>query len=163
MTFNELSDDDLAHFQQQLEQRVQEQALPFGEIRVTRLPDSELLEATAVVVSDPFLDSSGNAAHRRIHMSVTMFTVSPETDREVLWGRLWYSVEKGHSNFFPVPDEYGDSVTIQFNWEFDRETLEPRAAEVRDRDSVHFASVLPNPHFAALIECCSEVAEDWAT
>src|SRR5207244_1212388 len=101
MTFDELSHDDLAQLQQQLEQRVQGQALPFSTIRVTRSPDSELLEVTAVVVSDPFLDSSGNAAHRHIHVSVTMFTVSPETDREVLWGRMWYSVEKGHSNFFP--------------------------------------------------------------
>jgi hypothetical protein len=163
MTFDELSNDDLALFQRQLEQLVQERSLPFGEIRVTQSPDSTLIEVTGVVVSDPFLDSFGNAAHRRIKVSVTMFADSPESDREVLWGRMWYSVEKGHSNFFPVPDEYGETVTIRFNWEFDRETLEPSAAEVRDRESVHYVSVLPNENFVAFIKCCSEVAEEWAS
>jgi hypothetical protein len=163
MTFDKLSDDDLAHFRRQLQRRVQDQALPFGEIQVTRLPDSELLEVTAVVVCDPFLDSSGNAAHRHIRVGVTVFAVSPETDREVLLGKMSYSVEKEHSNFFPVPEDYGDHVTIHFNWEFDRETLESRSAEIRDRESVHYASVLPNPDFAAFIECCSKVAEEWAS
>jgi hypothetical protein len=162
MTFDEFDDDDLATIRQQLEQLVQERGVPFAEIQVTQSLESSLLEATAIGTSDPFLDSTGNAAHRQIRISVTMFTESPETDRDVLWGRMSYSVETAHSDFFPVSDEYGDHITIQFNWEFDRETLEHRSAEVRDRGSLHCVSVLPNPQFVAFVECCSEVAEEWA-
>ena len=163
MTFNELGETDLKMIQQGLEEQVRERNLSIGDISVTQSPETRLLEVTAVVRSDLFLHSSGNAPHRQIRVSVTMFTENPETERDVLWGRIWYSVEREHSNFFPVPDEYGDDVTIQFNWEFDRETLAHGAAEARERGSVHYVSVLPNAQFTGFVRCCSEVVEQWAS
>jgi hypothetical protein len=162
MTFDELNDADLRMIQRALEQQVREQNLLLDHISVTQSAETRLLEATAIVLSDPYLESSGNAAHRRIRVSVTMFTESPETERDVLWGRIWYSVDRDHSNFFPVPKEYGEAVTVQFNWEFDRKTRAHGPAEVRDRDSLHYVSVRPNEQLTGFVNCCADVVEQWA-
>ena len=161
MTFDELNDVDLLRIQRELEQKVHERGLAFGKIAVKQSAETGSIEATALVLSDPFLESAPYAVHHRILVEVTMFIESQETDRQVLWGRIWYSVEREHSYFFPVPKEYGDHVTIHFNWEFDRETLQHGVGEVRDRDSVHFVSVLPNEQLKGFVECCSDVAERW--
>ena len=90
------------------------------------------------------------------------FVISPDDDSEVVWGQLTYSVPKDRSHFFPVPEEYGDHVTIEYGWEYDRKTLEIHGpAQVRDVDRMHYISVLPNPNFASFIEACARISEGW--
>ena len=93
---------------------------------------------------------------------VKTFVISPDDDSEVVWGQLTYSVPKDRSHFFPVPEEYGDHVTIEYGWEYDRKTLEIHGpAQVRDVDRMHYISVLPNPNFASFIEACARISEGW--
>jgi hypothetical protein len=162
MTFGNLGATQLRAFQGELETEVRRLELPLAEIRVQCLDDQSVIEAIASVVSDRWLNSAGNAAHRTIRVAARMFLESELDDREIIWGKIVYSVPRDHSNFFPVPEEYGTEVTLEFNWEFDRETLQVGAAELRDCLRLHLVSVLPNDTMTGFIECCSVVGERWA-
>jgi hypothetical protein len=162
MTFNEFSDSEIEMIRNQLAEEIARRGMQIDEILVSQCVRTGLLDISAVALTDPYLETSGNWAHRRIRFEVTVFTDSEETECEVLCGRVEYSVDREHSNFFPVLEEYGERVTIVFGWEFDRNTLEHRAASVTDRDMLHYVSVLPNQDFIDFIRCCSEVVEQWA-
>lgn len=159
MNFDDMSDEALATLRNRLVSEVVDRNLQLTDIDVAFLPEQKVLEVTAKVACDPLLDSAGNASHRRINIAVRMFTESEDTGRETIWGRISYSVEKDYSNFFPVPEEYGEEVKVEFNWEFDRETLEHGAAELRDCDRVHYVSALPNQQLVTFVTCCSETVE----
>lgn len=162
MTFDEFDDSAIEMIRNELEEQTHLRSLQLDRILVSQCLRTGLLDITAIALSDPFLESSGNWKQRCIRFLVRVFTDSEETESEVLWGRVEYSVDREHANFFPVPEEYGKHVTIVFGWEFDRKTLEYRAASVKDRDILHYVSVLPNDDLVAFIECCSQVAERWA-
>lgn len=159
MPFEAVDDKDLATIRDQLEAAVRDRGLPLSEIAVKLDAEAGLLEVAAKLLSDPLLNDSGNAAHRTTTLAVRLFCDSEDTGREALWGRIRYSVSRDHANFFPVPAEYGDDVAIEFGWQFDRETLKSGAAEVRDRGSLHYVSVLPNDQLVGFVECCSEIGE----
>lgn len=162
MTFHDLSDTERRAFQAELETEVRELELPLTDIRVQCLYDQSVIEATAIIVSDRWLNSAGNAAHRTIRVAARMFLESELDDREIIGGQIVYSVPRDHGNFSPVPEEYGPEVTLEFNWEFDRETLQVGAAELRDCRRLHYISVLPNDIVTGFINCCSAVCERWA-
>lgn len=161
MCLDNISDAALARLRDRLVRAVIERDLQITDIHVGIVPKESLLEVTGEVVSDPLLNSAGNALHRRISIAVRMFSESENTGKEVIWGRIRYSVERDFSNFFPVPEEYGEEVKIEFNWEFDRETLEHGAAELRDCNRLHYVSVRPNNQLTEFVQCCSAVVEQW--
>jgi hypothetical protein len=112
----------------------------------------------AIVTVDPAL-SGGNVAHREITILVRLFTLGEDEDQPVISASIQYAVAKEFSNFFPVPAEYGQQVRVGFSWEFDRYTLKFGAAELRDRESVHFVSVSPNDYLIEFVRCCSSCVE----
>jgi hypothetical protein len=164
VTFNDFDDDDLATIQSELTELAGERGVPFGEIQVVQDFESGQLEMKAVVQSDPLLDDGANAEHRRTIVRVTVFTdslKSDDSDGDSIWVEQVYAIPSKHANFFPVPEEYGDTVRIGFHWELDRETLTPRCCGINDLLRLHYVSVMPNEDLLAFIECCSEVAEGW--
>lgn len=117
------------------------------------------LEFCASLFRDDALDSI--PPRQQATVVIRGYLVSEETDRPVIWGSIRYSVSCDHSRFFPVPAEYGNEISIQFGWEFDAETLQPSYADVRERDSIHYVSVLPSAEVCSLVRCFSSVLNRW--
>ncbi len=163
--FHALDDNDLTTIQSELTKLAGERGVPFGEIQVVQSSETSLLEMKAVVQSDPLLDDGRNAEHRRTTVSVTVFTdglTNDDAEGDSIWVEQTFDLASEHANFFPVPDEYGDTVKIGFHWELDRETLVVRCCGINDQLKLHYVSVMPNEDLLAFIECCSEVGERWA-
>lgn len=122
MTFEDFDDSEIEMIRNEIEEQTHLRSLQLDRIQVSQCLRTGLLDITANAISDPFLESFGTWDHRCIRFQVRVFTDSEDTESEVLWGRVEYTVDREHANFFPVPEEYGKHVTIVFGWEFDRKS-----------------------------------------
>jgi hypothetical protein len=160
MSFDHLTSNDVASIQRELVTAVSDRCLPLTSVKVCLDDANEEVQVHATVTVDPAL-SGGNATHSEITILVRLFTLGEDDDQPVILASIRYAVAKEFSNFFPVPAEYGQQVSVWFSWEFDRYTLTFGAAELRDRESVHFVSVSPNDYLIEFVKCCSESLEPY--
>ena len=115
--------------------------------------DPEVIEVRAGL---PNLESDLRTERIEVHFPC----YSEEWDCAVLWARLIVSVPSEDSYYFPVPERYGEQVELEFNWEFDPETLECGPACIRDKDCVHYAPVLPDERLQWFVECVRDAAAE---
>jgi len=113
----------------------------------------ECVEIRMTLPADPMLPAvPGRTCDRRRNLLVRAVVESEDSGRPVVWCEVEYSVGRGSSFFSPVPAEYGDRVSIRFGWEFDLPSLTPGYADVRDRQSVHYVSVLPSEDVRLVVQ-----------
>lgn len=158
MSFDHLTSIDLETIQRELVTAVSDGCLPLASIEVCLDDANDEVQVQATVTVDPAL-TGGNADHREITILVRLFTLGEDDEQPVILASIRYAVAKEFSNFFPVPAEYGQQVSVCFSWEFDRYTLKFGAAELRDREAIHFVSVSPNDYLIEFVKCCSESLE----
>lgn len=140
-----LSEDDLSELKSSISDELWSAKIKFRDLVVAEF-ESEGIEATVVLLSDNLRpELASHFPNRKSRLLVRGPMESSDNEgQQVYWGQATFSVAKEHSHFLPVPDEYGDDVSISFGWEFDAESLEPSYADVRERNSIHFVSVLPS-------------------
>jgi len=155
MSFEHLTPTDLETMQRELVTTVSDRCLPLTSIQVCLDDACHDVEVQATVTVDPALPG-GNADHREITILVRLYSPGEDDGRPVILASICYSVAKDFSNFYPVPAEYGEHVSVCFSWEFDWYTLKFGAAELRDRESVHFVSVSPSDYLIEFVKCCSK-------
>ncbi len=158
MSFDHLISTDLNTIQRELVTACNDRCLPLTTIQLCLDDSNDEVRVQATVTVDPAL-SGGNAAHREIPILVRLLTLGEDEDQPVILASIRYTVAKEFSNFYPVPVEYGEQVSVWFSWEFDRYTLKFGAAELRDRESVHFVSVSPNDYLIEFVKCCAMCVE----
>jgi len=158
MSFEHLTSTDLATIQRELVTAVSDGCLPLTSIQVWLDDANDEVQVQATVTVDPAL-SGGNADHREVTVLVSFYSLEENEDQPVILASIRYAVAKDFSNFFPVPTEYGEQVSVCFSWEFDRHTLTFGAAELRDREAIHFVSVSPNDYLIEFVKCCSKCVE----
>ncbi len=170
-----MTDPKLSHFRERLQRRITKRNLPFADLAVdedeiggdwrviirARCTDDPLFRPPpSVGVNADGSIPTGPWNHRQVLVTV-VFSESEETGRRVLLTTVNYRVDRDHANYYPLPEGCGDTVAVTFNWEFDRETLAPGRAEMRDGMRLHYCSVLPPKHAVSFVEACAAEAEDW--
>ena len=158
MSFEHPTSTDLEAIQSELVTAVSDRCLPLTSIEVCLDDANDEVQVQATVTVDPAL-SGGNADHRETTILVRLYTLGEDEGQPVILASMVYAVAKDFSNFFPVPIEYGEQVSVCFSWEFDRHTLTFGAAELRDREATHYVSVSPNDYLIEFVKCCSESIE----
>lgn len=160
MSFDHLTSTDVETIQRELVTAVSDRCLPLTSIQVCLDDANDQVQVQATVTVDPAL-SSGNADHREITILVRLYSLGEDEGQPVILASMRYAVAKDFSNFFPVPAEYGEQVIVCFSWEFDRHTLTFGAAELRDREALHFVSVSPNDYLIEFVKCCAASVEGY--
>ena len=128
----DFDEEDLDQMRAEMSEELSASGVECGSVALT---DSEQghLEFRASLLRDAALNTVPQ--QQQANVLLRGYLVSEESERPVIWGSIRYSVNRDRSRFFPVPAEYGDSISIEFGWEFDAETLQPvsdasRAARV---------------------------------
>lgn len=154
---DELSEDELSEIKSSISDELWSATIKFRDLVVAEY-GNDGIEATVVLLSDnlrPELASHFPNRKSRLLVRGPMES-SDKAGQQVYWGQAMFSVAKEHSFFIPVPEEYGDMVSISFGWEFDAESLEPSYADVRERNSIHFVSVLPSFEMQKFVRCVAD-------
>lgn len=160
MSFDHLTLTGLDTIQRELVTAASDRCLPLTSIEVCLDDANDEVQVQATVTVDPAL-SGGNADHREITILVRLYSLGEDEGQPVILASMRYAVAKDFSNFFPVPAEYGEQVSVYFSWEFDRHTLTFGAAELRDREAIHFVSVSPNDYLIEFVKCCAASVEGY--
>lgn len=150
--------DDLDQMQAEMSEELSNSGIECGSITLTE-SHSGCVEFRANLLRDGSLDSIPQ--HQQATVVLRGYLTSEEADRAVIWGSIRYSVSRDRSRFFPVPVEYGDEISIEFGWEFDAQTLQPSYADVRERASIHYVSVLPSAEVCSLVRYFSNILNRW--
>jgi hypothetical protein len=149
----QIDDDSLDGFKEDFESALQSEGIRCGPVSVTLVDASghDLITVSAHLLEDAMMPIQRE--WQRTVLSATAYQWSKVSDRPVIWAESTYLVDREQSFFTPVPDEYGEQVSIRFGWDIDIETLTPTYADVRDRESVHYCSVLPSVQLTGFVKC----------
>lgn len=154
---DDFSEDELSKLKSSISDELWSATIKFRDLEVADC-ENEGIEATVVLLSDnlqPELASHFPNRKSRLLVRGPMES-SDKLGQQVYWGQATFSVAKDHSHFIPVPEEYGNNISISFGWEFDAESLEPSYADVRERNSIHFVSVLPSFEMQKFVRCVAD-------
>jgi hypothetical protein len=157
----ELDEDDIPRFRDELVDHLTKAGIRCRPLSVTTgfMGDEQVIEVTAELLEDAML--SVRREWQKTVLFARAYCLGEVSEKRVIWGEAKFSVDREHSFFYPVPDEYGERVSIRFGWEFDIDTLTPTYADVRDRNSVHYCSILPSKQFQDFVGCFSRVLNAW--
>ena len=158
----DLTDEDLEEMKRELQEDLQMRGIHVTDLSVSAPAEFNHIEATGTLVQDRRLPKiPGQTCDRRISFTISGLVESPDTGQQVYWGELNYSVPSGQSFFSPVSPEYGSEIAIRFGWEFDPKTFQPSYADVRERKSIHYVSVLPSEELSVAVQCFASVLNSW--
>lgn len=160
MSPSELSPEDLERFRTDLDSALRGKGLSFDKLNVEALEDEDLLQVSLRLCADSVVGNL-DPALCTVDFFARLYCYGINIEGPVIFGGFTHSMSKECSYFFPIPEEYGDRVSLRVNWEFHPETLYCGYGSVRDRDSLHHVHVQPSDDLMAFIESFASVAREW--
>lgn len=158
----DFSPEELDEFKADLEENLQACGLSYKNLCVEVDDAQDLLQVSLLLLSDSVigpLDPEQCKVEFFARLPCLGININP--DGGVIFGEFVHSMSKGSSYFFPIPDEYGDWVTLRVNWEFHPETLYCGYGSVRDRESLHHVNIQPSDDLKAFISGVASAARKW--
>lgn len=156
----DFSTDELEEFKCDLETALKAARLSFENLRVEVLESQDLLDVTLQLSSDPVIGAL-DTKQCRVEFFAKLYCLGINIEGPVIFGGFVHSMSKDSSYFFPIPDEYGDWVSLRVDWEFHPQTLCCGYGSVRDRESLHHVNVQPSNDLKAFIKVLSLTARKW--
>ena len=161
MSPSDFSDEDLNGFKSELDLALRGKGLSFENLIVEVLEDEELLQVSLRLCSDSVVGKL-DPAQCTVDFFARLYCFGINIEGPVIFAGFIHSMSKEFCYFRPIPDEYGERVSLRVDWEFHPETLYCGYGSVRDRRSLHHVHVQPSDDLMAFIESFSSIAKEWS-
>ena len=154
--------EELNQFKDELEAAFQACGLSCENLCVEVDEAQELLQVTMQLCSDSVVGPlDPKQCKVEFFARLPCMGININTDDGVIFGGFTHSMSKESSYFFPVPEEYGERISLSVSWEFHPETLYCGYGSVRDRGSLHHVNIQPSDDLKAFISGLSSTARKW--
>jgi hypothetical protein len=160
MTPVDFSPEELTEFKDDLEATFQACGLSYEKLGVEVDASQDLLKITMRLCSDSVVGPL-NPTRCKVEFFAKLPCLGINIEGGVIFGGFVHSIPRGSSHFFPVPEEYGDWVSLSVDWEFNPETLYCGYGSVRDRGSLHHVNIQPSDDLRGFIGGLSSTARKW--
>jgi hypothetical protein len=160
MTPGDLSTKELDEFKAELGAHLQGLGLSFEGLCVEVDDAQDLLQVSLRLCSDSVIGNL-DPAQCTVDFFARLYCYGVNIEGPVIFGGFNHSMSKESCYFFPIPEEYGDRVSLCVDWEFHPETLHCGYGSVRDRESLHHVHIQPSADLMAFIKAFSLIAQKW--
>jgi hypothetical protein len=156
----DFSPEDLDGFKSDLDLALRGKGLSFENLIMEVLEDQDLLQASLRLCSDSVVGEL-DPMQCTVDFFGRLYCYGINIEGPVVFGGFTHSMSKESCYFRPIPEEYGERVSLRVDWEFHPETLYCGYGSVRDRGSLHHVHVQPSDDLMAFIQSFSSIAKEW--